>query len=227
MKQAKRILAIVLSALLALGMFAIGASASTNDFAAEVLRLVNVERANHGLHALSGANANLNAAAQVRAVELETYFSPTHNRPDGRAWYTVFQQFPVNRTRAAENIARGQTSPQAVVTAWMGSAGHRVNILDAGTTHMGVGVHQSGGRLYWVQLFITDPSTPANPGPCASNPHVDHCICNDNGGNGGNGNNNGGSGNGGNTIFCTRFESNFWNWLLFIVGFGWIWMWFV
>jgi len=28
-------------------------------------------------------------------------------------------------------------------------------------------------------------------------------------------------------IFTTKYDSNFWNWLLFIVCFGWIWMWFV
>jgi len=29
------------------------------------------------------------------------------------------------------------------------------------------------------------------------------------------------------TIFSTKYVSNFWNWVLFIVCFGWIWMWFV
>jgi len=29
-----------------------------------------------------------------------------------------------------------------------------------------------------------------------------------------------------NTIFCTRWEATFFNWLLFFLGFGWIWMWF-
>ena len=29
------------------------------------------------------------------------------------------------------------------------------------------------------------------------------------------------------TIFSTKHESNFWNWLLFFLGFGFIWMWFI
>ncbi|MCL2532335.1 MAG: Ig-like domain-containing protein, partial [Oscillospiraceae bacterium] len=29
-----------------------------------------------------------------------------------------------------------------------------------------------------------------------------------------------------NTIFTTRWEATFFNWLLFFVGFGWVWMWF-
>jgi hypothetical protein len=27
-------------------------------------------------------------------------------------------------------------------------------------------------------------------------------------------------------IFTTKYESNFWKWLMFILLFGWIWMWF-
>ena len=30
-----------------------------------------------------------------------------------------------------------------------------------------------------------------------------------------------------NTIFNTGWPSTFWNWLLFFLGFGWIWMWFI
>jgi len=29
------------------------------------------------------------------------------------------------------------------------------------------------------------------------------------------------------TIFSTKYEATLWNWILFIVGFGWAWMWFV
>ena len=29
------------------------------------------------------------------------------------------------------------------------------------------------------------------------------------------------------TIFSTKYESNFLNWVLFVVCFGWIWMWFI
>ena len=39
------------------------------------------------------------------------------------------------------------------MTAWMNSAGHRANILNASFTRLGVGVYESGGTLYWAQLF--------------------------------------------------------------------------
>ena len=53
-----------------------------------------------------------------------------------------------------ENIARGQQTPAAVMASWMGSQGHRENILRAIFTHMGVGVH-STNDIWWTQLFVT------------------------------------------------------------------------
>ncbi|HEX3026333.1 MAG TPA: CAP domain-containing protein, partial [Clostridia bacterium] len=56
---------------------------------------------------------------------------------------------------AGENIAMGQPTPQAVMTAWMNSPGHRSNILSATYNQIGVGVAKnSRGQLYWTQMFI-------------------------------------------------------------------------
>lgn len=62
---------------------------------------------------------------------------------------------PSDRMRAAgydpnnwgENIAAGYGSPQAVMSGWMGSSGHRANILSTGYRELGVGyVYQSGDQ---------------------------------------------------------------------------------
>jgi uncharacterized protein YkwD len=50
----------------------------------------------------------------------------------------------------AENIAQTTTAEDAV-RLWLGSAGHRANILNCAYTHTGIG--QVGGR--WTQLFYT------------------------------------------------------------------------
>jgi len=58
-----------------------------------------------------------------------------------------------------ENVAMGQRTPEAVVSAWMNSEGHRANILRSETTHIGIGFvgtrNQDGtysnGR--WTQKF--------------------------------------------------------------------------
>lgn len=48
-----------------------------------------------------------------------------------------------NFTTWGENIARGFSTPEAVMLAWMNSAGHRANILNPAFVHVGVG-YQAG-----------------------------------------------------------------------------------
>lgn len=119
--------------------------------AAEVADIVNSERANAGLPALE-FDFQLSSAAQVRAEEIETYFS--HTRPDGSSFSSVLAEHGISYRGAGENIAWGQRSPSEVMTGWMNSDGHRANILSSRYTKIGVGVHQDiNGRLYWTQLF--------------------------------------------------------------------------
>lgn len=120
------------------------------SYAEQVVRLVNVERAKAGLHALT-IDESVTAAAYVRANEIVTSFS--HTRPDGRKFSTVLTDNGIRYTGAGENIAWGQRSPEEVVSAWMNSEGHRANILNAKFTKIGVGHLTASGRNYWVQLF--------------------------------------------------------------------------
>ena len=147
--------ALIMICLLAFPAGAANPSTSNNAFAAEVLRLVNIERARQGLPALSGNNTALNAAAQRRAVELNTRFA--HTRPNGSQWHTVMNEFAVGHwVLIGENIAAGQSTPAAAMNSWMASTGHRNNIMGQ-YTHMGVGVYRnSNGTYHWVQLFLSD-----------------------------------------------------------------------
>lgn len=117
-----------------------------------VVELVNNERAKEGLAPLS-VDANVAAAAQVRAHEIEHSFS--HTRPNGTSFSTALKEQNVSYKRAGENIAWGQRSPEEVVDAWMNSAGHRANIMNANFTKIGVGYYRNTkGTNYWSQLFI-------------------------------------------------------------------------
>ena len=121
------------------------------EFAAEVFRLTNNERQNHGLADFS-SNSELTATAVLRAGECEAAFS--HTRPDGRDCFTAFSENGVSYIRAAENLAYGQLTPAEVVAGWMNSPGHRANILNERLGSLGVGVELgSNGRLYWAQSF--------------------------------------------------------------------------
>ena len=125
-------------------------SGNNQGFADEVLRLVNVERSKAGLSSLT-TNATLKAAADKRAQETKTSFS--HTRPNGSKFSTVLQEYGISYRTAGENIAYGQRSPEEVVNGWMNSPGHRANILNGSFGKIGIGVYQSGGVIYWSQLF--------------------------------------------------------------------------
>ena len=121
------------------------------QFAAEIFRLTNVERAKHG-EPLVQTNNDLNRAAMQRAKEISIKFS--HTRPDGTDALSVFEEYNnIPDNHAAENISAGYTSPQSAVDGWMNSPGHRVSLLNTYSTHLGVGVCKSGSTYYCVQLF--------------------------------------------------------------------------
>ena len=120
------------------------------DYASQVAALVNAVRAQHGLAALT-VDAKVQRAAQVRAVETAQSFS--HTRPNGSSFSTALTEAGVTYRTAGENIAYGQSTPQAVVDAWMNSSGHRANILSSSYTTIGVGYTVVNGTAYWAQLF--------------------------------------------------------------------------
>ncbi len=54
-----------------------------------------------------------------------------------------------------ENLAYGYPNGRAVVRAWMGSRGHRANILNRNFRQEGLGAVKRGGRWYVAQVFGT------------------------------------------------------------------------
>lgn len=130
------------------------AKANASDFAWKVLELMNREREANGLSKLT-MNQTLCNIANVRAVEVEAYFS--HTRPDGTSWSTLYEPYGYKYRKAGENIAQGYPTPESVMDGWMNSPGHRANILNPDYTEVGIGVYQAsaGGRINWVQNFGT------------------------------------------------------------------------
>lgn len=118
--------------------------------AQSVIQQVNAARARNGLRALR-QDAAMTRAANIRAAELAKKFS--HTRPNGARGMTALAEAGVSYRAAGENIAMGQTSAQQVMSAWMGSSGHRANILSSRFGRIGVGQAVINGRTYWVQLF--------------------------------------------------------------------------
>jgi uncharacterized protein YkwD len=123
----------------------------------EMLAEVNALRRKAGASPLR-LSRDLQQSAQAHAQDMlaRGYFahkSPSgttvreRSRKAGYAWKTI-----------AENIAEGQTSVDEVVTTWMGSPGHRKNILNPDFRDLGIGLvtgkTRSGEhRVIWVQNF--------------------------------------------------------------------------
>lgn len=123
------------------------------DYKAQVVAIMNQERANAGVGGIS-QNASLDAVAQIRAQEIAQSFS--HTRPNGSSCFTVLNENGIVYSTAGENIAAGYGDPASVMSGWMNSEGHRANILNGSFGQVGIGYYtdpNSGYGTYWVQIF--------------------------------------------------------------------------
>ena len=124
---------------------------SINNFETRVVELTNAERAKQGLAALKMDN-ELSKVAKLKSQDIQAKGYFAHNSPTYGTPFEMMKQFGISYRSAGENIAKGQRSPEQVVTAWMNSEGHRKNIL-GNFTHIGVGYIESGN--VWTQMFIS------------------------------------------------------------------------
>ena len=119
-------------------------------YARRVASEINSRRAAAGLEPLSLCDS-LNEVAILRAKECATKFEQV--RPSGTLWFTALDEASVPYYDAGENIACGQSTPEAVMNAWINSDEHKANILSNKFEYVGVGVYYSGGTYYWTQMF--------------------------------------------------------------------------
>jgi len=139
------------------GLFGTASTASADaGFEGRVLDLVNRERASRGLGALA-ASAELQGAARGHASAMAAGGFFGHDAPNGSTMTSRIEGAGYRGwTFLAENIAAGQGTPEAVMAAWMGSAGHRQNLLSPQAREIGIGhVYRSGTEFgnYWVEDF--------------------------------------------------------------------------
>lgn len=145
-----RILSIVVSTVLVVGAgLATSAPAqAATDGTAGVFAQTNAQRVKAGIKPLI-SDPFLDRAAQAWAKHLASSCTFTHSTSQWRSDRVA----KAGWSATGENIAAGY-SATAVVTAWMGSPGHRANILDSRYTGLGLGF-ASGPcySSYWVQIF--------------------------------------------------------------------------
>jgi len=128
-------------------------TASEASLAAQVLDLVNQERAGRGLPTLAWDGEAATAAhAHAEDMAARGFFS--HFTPEGWSPGDRLDMLgAAGYSGWAENIAVGQPAAADVMTDWMNSPGHQANILDPDLTHLGVGVVEAPGPQ-WVQVFL-------------------------------------------------------------------------
>ncbi|MCS6912143.1 MAG: CAP domain-containing protein [Myxococcales bacterium] len=131
--------------------------------AQEVVRLVNQARAAARTCGSRGTfpaapplavDVRLTRAAQLHSQDMAQRNFFGHTGSDGSRPGDRITRQGYAWSAAGENIAAGYRTPQAVVDAWLASAGHCANIMSRTFTQTGVGV-ATGGRygIYWTQVF--------------------------------------------------------------------------
>ncbi len=134
-------------------------ASTLHPYASRVVDLVNQERAKVGCSPLAMNTALHNAAlGHSQDMALHDFFS--HTGSDGSSPWDRMIRAGYQWSGAGENIAAGYVTPEDVMNGWMGSAGHRVNILNCSFRDIGVGytylandTGQVNYHHYWTQVF--------------------------------------------------------------------------
>ncbi len=105
----------------------------------QLLILTNQQRQNNNLPSLTD-NGELDQAAANKAADMFAKDYWAHNAPDGTTPWVFIKAAGYNYIYAGENLARGFTSAQDVITAWMNSPEHRQNVLSPNYQNVGFAV---------------------------------------------------------------------------------------
>lgn len=129
------------------------------DTESRILSLMNAERADEGLMALS-YDAHLASLARAHSADMLSRGYFDHDDPDGcpsscRAdgagyvWSAIGENIYMTDGYALSSDKEAAMAVQG----WMKSSGHRANILGAKFTHAGVGVATEGGTVYITAVY--------------------------------------------------------------------------
>ncbi|HUZ92899.1 MAG TPA: CAP domain-containing protein [Candidatus Paceibacterota bacterium] len=117
----------------------------------------NKERVQNGNLPPLAENDTLNTIAELRLQDMfkNQYFA--HVSPASSSAVTVASQVGYDYLALGENLALGNfPGDEGVVEAWMGSPGHRANILNTHYTQIGVAVGRGAfqGESVWIAVQV-------------------------------------------------------------------------
>ncbi len=135
-------------------------------FEDEVLRLVNQKRAAgascggtyYGPAPALTYDERLRCSARKHSKDMGVNNFMSHTGSNGSTPWQRINNAGYIYASAAENVAAGYSSPTAVVSGWMTSAGHCTNIMNPNLKHLGTGYYYNGAststyKHYWTQNF--------------------------------------------------------------------------
>ena len=105
----------------------------------QLILLTNKERQNVGVGALV-MNDKLSQAASEKADDMLQYNYWAHNSPTGKTPWVFIKSAGYSYVYAGENLARGFTTPDDVIKAWMASPDHQANMLSSNYQDVGFAV---------------------------------------------------------------------------------------
>ncbi|MDQ0372106.1 CAP domain-containing protein [Cellulomonas humilata] len=115
-------------------------------YAADLVAETNLARGDEDLPALTVSSC-ATAAGEKRAEALvgeELEHAPM----------TTVLEACAPSTTAAENLVRAAATPHDVVAAWLGSPGHRSNLLDPALEQVGIGCLLDDRQMLCSQVFL-------------------------------------------------------------------------
>lgn len=179
----KPALSVFVVAILGFNIFAsaFSTSVSAGDITPDsIVALTNNERAGEGLGSLS-IDPRLSAAAEAKAADIFANQYWSHYGPAGQTPWDFILASGYDYVYAGENLAKGFTDAESVVSAWMASKSHRENILGANYVNIGVAVVsgnllgsdvilvvQMFGALGFQEAPLPETSNYFEPEPAAS-----------------------------------------------------------
>ncbi|HSB05129.1 MAG TPA: CAP domain-containing protein [Thermodesulfobacteriota bacterium] len=103
----------------------------------EFVRLVNAKRRSVGCAELKW-DSKVAAIAWGHSADMASRHFFSHTNPDGKGHFERLRESRLDFSAAAENIALGPKTAREAFDTWVGSAGHRKNMLDGRFTRHGV-----------------------------------------------------------------------------------------
>lgn len=135
----------------------------------QLLFLTNQERRNVGAGELVMDN-RLSEAAERKAEDMFKYGYWAHNSPTGKTPWAFIKQAGYKYVYAGENLARGFSTPEDVVRAWMASPDHKANMLS--TNYRDVGFAIKLGVLNGEETVLIVEEFGSTTIPIAKSPKI-------------------------------------------------------